>query len=197
MIHSLAVYAASSTKIHPAYFAAARQLGEILAANDIRLVYGAGNMGLMGEIADTVLAKGGKVTGVIPQFMVEQAWEHQGCTELIVTKDMHERKATIERISDAMLALPGGIGTFEEVLESLTWKQLGLHCKPIILLNVDGYYDNLIRCIDQMVEENFMRDMHRSMLTIVHTPEEVLPAIEQALQQTDIWKENIRKQAKI
>ncbi len=197
MIQSLAVYAASSTKISPRYFDAARQLGEILASNHIRLIYGAGNMGLMGEIADAVLAHDGEVTGVIPQFMVEQEWEHRGCTELIVTKDMHERKATIERISDAMLALPGGIGTFEEVLESLTWKQLGLHSKPIILLNVDGYYDNLIRCIDQMVEENFMRDMHRSMLTVVTSPEEVLSAIEQALAQTELWKDNIRKQAKI
>ncbi len=197
MIQSLAVYAASSTKIAPCYFAAAKQLGEILAAHNIRLVYGAGNMGLMGEIADSVLANGGEVTGVIPQFMVEQAWEHRGCTELIITKDMHERKATIEHISDAMLALPGGIGTFEEVLESLTWKQLGLHSKPIVLLNINGYYDNLLRCINQMVEENFMRDMHRAMLTVVHSPEEVLPAIEQALTQVEQWKENIRKQAKI
>ncbi len=197
MITSLAVYAASSTKISPRYFEAAKKLGEVLASNGIRLVYGAGNMGLMGEIADAVLAHGGEVTGVIPQFMVEQEWEHRGCTELIVTKDMHERKATIERISDAMLALPGGIGTFEEVLESLTWKQLGLHCKPIILLNVDGYYDNLIRCIDQMVEEYFMRDMHRSMLTVVERVEDVLPAIEAALGQTEQWKDNIRKQAKI
>ncbi len=192
MIRSLAVYAASSTKINPCYFAAARRLGEILAAHDIRLVYGAGNMGLMGEIADSILAHGGKVTGVIPAFMVEQHWEHTGCSELIVTRDMHERKATIERISDAMLALPGGIGTFEELLECLTWKQLGIHTKPIIVLNVNGYYDNLLRCIDQMVEENFMRDIHRDLLTVVNTPEDVLDAIAKTPTVSDM-----RKHAKI
>ncbi len=192
MIKSLAVYAASSTKIPAIYFDAARRLGEILATNHIRLVYGAGNMGLMGEIADAVLENHGEVTGVIPAFMVEQDWDHKGCTETIVTRDMHERKATIERISDAMLALPGGCGTFEELLECLTWKQLGLHTKPIILLNTNGYYDNLLRCLDQMVEENFMRDIHRNLITVVNTPEEVLSAIEKAPEVT-----NMRKHAKI
>ncbi len=192
MITSLAVYAASSTQIRPAYFAAAHRLGKILAQHHIRLVYGAGNMGLMGEIADTVLAYGGEVTGVIPQFMIEQEWEHRGCTELIVTRDMHERKATIERISDAMLALPGGVGTFEELLECITWKQLGIHTKPIIILNVDGYYDNLLCCINQMVDEQFMRPMHRDLFTVVTSPEDVLSAIDAAPTVTDM-----RKHAKI
>ncbi len=192
MIKTLAVYAASSTQIPTIYFDAARRLGEILAEHHIRLVYGAGNMGLMGEIADAVLAHGGEVTGVIPAFMVEQKWEHQGCTELLVTRDMHERKATIERISDAMLALPGGCGTFEELLECITWKQLGIHTKPIIILNVDGYYNNLLRCIDQMVEENFMREMHRDLFIVVEKPEDVLEAIENAPSVS-----NMRKHAKI
>lgn len=193
MITSLAVYAASSTQVKPAYFDAAKRLGEILGQNKITLVYGAGNMGLMGAIADATLAIGGKVTGVIPQFMVEQHWEHRGCTELIITKDMHERKATICRISDAMVALPGGIGTFEELTECLTWKQLGLHAKPIVILNTEGYYDSLITCLDRMVEEKFMRDIHRTMFTVVNHPEEVLTAIENS----PSWDTSLRKQAKI
>ncbi len=192
MVKSVAVYAASSTQIKEEYFVAAHQLGEIFAANNVQLVYGAGNMGLMGEIADAVLARNGHVVGVIPQFMVEQEWEHRGCTELIVTKDMHERKSTIERISDAMVALPGGVGTFEELLECITWKQLGLHTKPIVILNINGYYDPLLHCLDKMVEENFMRDIHRGLFQVVTLPEEVLPAIEQAPIVTDM-----RKHAKI
>lgn len=192
-IHSLAVYAASSTQLSERYFAAARRMGEILAAEHIRLVYGAGCIGLMGEIADSVLRCGGEVTGVIPQFMVEQNWHHTGCTDLIITQTMHERKATIAELSDAMLALPGGIGTFEELLEILTWKQLGLHTKPVVLLNTDGYYDNLLRCMQQMVDENFMRDMHRQMYQVVSTPEEVLPAIINS----PVWDKSVRKHAKI
>lgn len=193
MIHSLAVYAASSTKIKSAYFAAAKRLGEILAGHGIRLVYGAGNMGLMGEVADAVLANGGEVTGVIPQFMVEQHWEHSGCSNLIVTQDMHERKATIMHEADALLALPGGMGTFEELTEVLTWKQLGLHTKPIVILNVGGYYDDLLRCFDRMAEEHFMRDIHKQMYVVVSSPEEVLTAIEHAPE----WDVANRKAAKI
>lgn len=193
-IHSLAVYAASSTQIAPVYFDCARRLGQILAQHRIRLVYGAGNMGLMGEVADAVLAGGGCVTGVIPEFMVEQHWEHRGCTDLIITPDMHRRKAAIAEQADAMLALPGGIGTFEELLEVLTWKQLGLHTKPIVILNANGYYDNLLRCFDQMVEEHFMRDIHNNLMyCVVHSPEEVLDAIANA----PAWDKSIRKAAKI
>lgn len=194
MIKSLAVYAASSSQIDAAYFQQAHRLGEILAQHHIRLIYGAGNMGLMGEVADAVLANGGEVTGVIPAFMVEQGWDHKGCTDLIVTRDMHERKSTIEQQADAMLALPGGIGTFEELLEMLTWKQLGLHTKPIVLLNVNHYYDNLLRCFDQMVAEHFMRAMHNEqMYSVVQTADEVLDALENAPK----WDTSVRKHAKI
>ncbi len=189
---NIAVYCASSTQIKPAYFEAARCLGDIFVENHITLVYGAGNMGLMGEIADAMLAHRGQVIGVIPQFMVEQDWDHKGCTETIVTRDMHERKATIERISDAMVALPGGCGTFEELFECITWKQLGLHTKPIVILNTDGYYDNFVRCVDQMVEENFMRGIHRDLFSVVNTPEEVLSAILNSPRVSDM-----RKHAKI
>lgn len=193
-IHALAVYAASSTQVAPSYVAAAKRLGEILAAAHIRLIYGGGHAGLMGAIADSALSHGGEVTGVIPQFMVEQGWEHKGCTELIITKDMHERKEIIAQQADAFVALPGGIGTFEELLEILTWKQLGLHTKPIGILNVDGYYDLLLQCFQQMVEGHMMRSVHlEDMMTIIDTPEDVLPK----LQAAPMWDKSIRKAAQI
>lgn len=193
-ISSLAVYAASSSQVNPVYFDCARRLGQILAKQGIRLIYGAGNMGLMGAVANAVLENGGCVTGVIPAFMVEQHWEHRGCSQLIITRDMHERKATIAEQSDAMLALPGGIGTFEELLEILTWKQLGLHTKPVVILNINGYYDNLLRCFDQMVEEHFMREIHNKLMyCVVTSPEEVPDALANA----PSWDASIRKAAQI
>jgi uncharacterized protein (TIGR00730 family) len=176
-IQSIAVYCASSNKVRPLFMEAAEQLGTIFAANDIRLVYGDGGIGLMAAVAKGALDAGGKVTGVIPRFMVEQGWNNPRSTETIVTETMHERKATICDISDAMVALPGGIGTFEELLECLTWKQLGLHSNPVVILNTDGYYDRLLSCIDLMVEEQMMRPIHKNMFVVVSTPQEVLPAI--------------------
>ena len=176
-INSVCVYSASSTKIDAVYFQAADTLGYLLAEHRIRLINGAGSIGLMRSVADAVLKNGGEVTGVIPRFMVEQGWNNPRSTETIVTETMHERKATICNISDAMVALPGGIGTFEELLECLTWKQLGLHNNPVVILNTDGYYDRLLACIDLMVEEQMMRPIHKNMYVVVSTPEEVLPAI--------------------
>lgn len=193
MIKNLAVYAASSNQVNSDCFSAARRLGEILAENDVRLIYGAGKVGLMGAIADGVLAAGGKVTGVIPQFMVDAGWCHTGLKDLIITESMHERKATICDMADAMIALPGGIGTFEELLECLTWKQLGLHTKPIVILNIGGYYGNLLRCLDQMVDEHFMRELHKDMYMVVDSPEEVLSAIEKCPR----WDCSVRKQAQL
>lgn len=193
MIKNLTVYAASSMQVSEEYINAARQLGRILAENDIRLIYGAGKVGLMGAIAQGVLENGGKVTGVIPEFMVEQGWAHDGLDELIVTRSMHERKALICERADAMLALPGGIGTFEELLECLTWKQLGLHTKPIVLLNTNGFYDNLLKCLDQMVEEKFLRDIYHNMYRIASTPEQVLSAIADCPE----WDSSVRKQAQM
>ncbi len=193
MIQNLTVYAASSMQVKQEYFIAAQKLGHILAENDIRLVYGAGKVGLMGAIADAVIQDEGKVTGVIPEFMVEQGWCHDGLDRLIVTNSMHERKATICQLGDAMVALPGGVGTFEELLECITWKQLGLHTKPVVILNTDGYYDNLLRCFDQMVEERFMRKLHQSMYMVVSKPEDVIPAILSC----PPWDPSIRKQAQL
>jgi uncharacterized protein (TIGR00730 family) len=176
-IKSIAVYCASSNKVRPSFIAAAEELGAIFASEGIRLVYGDGGIGLMAAVAKGCLDAGGKVTGVIPQFMVDQGWNNPRSTETIITQTMHERKATICQISNAMVALPGGIGTFEELLECLTWKQLGLHHNPIVILNTDGYYDKLLACIDLMIDEQMMRPIHKEMFTVVSTPQEVLPAI--------------------
>ena len=176
-IKSIAVYCASSNKIRASFVEAAEKLGAIFASHGIRLVYGDGGIGLMAAVAKGVLDAGGEAIGVIPRFMVEQGWNNPRSTKTIVTETMHERKATICNISDAMVALPGGIGTFEELLECLTWKQLGLHNNPVVILNTDGYYDRLLSCIDLMVDEQMMRPIHKDMYVVVSTPEEVLPAI--------------------
>lgn len=192
-IKKVAIYCASSTKIRPVYFDAAACLGHIFAREGVQMVYGAGNMGLMGTMADALVADGGKMTGVIPQFMVDQDWHHKGCTELVVTKDMADRKTTIWQISDALVALPGGIGTLDELSEILVLKQLGIHTKPIVILNTDGYYDLLLKALDRMVEEHFLLPLHQGMYTVVSTPEEVLPAI----YAQERWSKDSRKHAKI
>jgi len=189
----ICVYCASSTKINSVYFDAAQHLGEIIAKAGMQLVYGGGSLGLMGTIADSVLASGGQVTGVIPHFMCEQEWGHQGLTELIKTKTMHERKEKMAMMSDAAVALPGGCGTLEELLEVITWKQLGIFTKPIIIVNILGYYDSLIEMLHRAVEENFMRDMHRNIWTVVDHPQDVLPAILNSPK----WDKNVRKFAAI
>lgn len=176
-ISSVAIYCSSSSRVRSSYVEAAQRLGVLLAESGIRMIYGDGGIGLMAAAADGALSAGGEVLGVIPQFMVDAGWNNPRSTRTIVTNDMHERKATICREADAMVALPGGIGTFEELLECLTWKQLGLHTCPVVILNTDGYYDRLLSCIDYMIDEQMMRPIHRSMFTVVSTPEEVLPAI--------------------
>ena len=192
-VRSIAVYCASSNKVRASFIAAAERLGELMATNGKRLVYGDGGIGLMAAVARGALNAGGEVVGVIPQFMVDQGWNNPNSTKTIVTQTMHERKSTICEISDAMVALPGGIGTFEELLECLTWKQLGLHHNPVVILNTDGYYDKLLACIDQMVEEQMMRPIHKDMYVVVSEPEEVLPAIENA----PAWDPSTRRLASI
>lgn len=192
-VRSIAVYCASSNKVRASFIAAAERLGELMATKGKRLVYGDGGIGLMAAVARGALNAGGEVVGVIPQFMVDQGWNNPNSTKTIVTQTMHERKSTICEISDAMVALPGGIGTFEELLECLTWKQLGLHHNPVVILNTDGYYDKLLACIDQMVEEQMMRPIHKDMYVVVSEPEEVLPAIENA----PAWDPSTRRLASI
>jgi uncharacterized protein (TIGR00730 family) len=192
-VQTIAVYCASSNKVRSSFIAAAELLGKLIAADGKRLVYGDGGIGLMAAVARGALKAGGEVVGVIPQFMVDQGWNNPNSTSTIVTQTMHERKAKIVEISDAMVALPGGIGTFEELLECLTWKQLGLHSNPVVILNTDGYYDGLLKCIDSMIDEQMMRPIHKEMFVVVNTPQEVLPAIMNAPQ----WDPSTRRLASI
>ena len=192
-IHSIAVYCASSNKLRPTFVEAAERLGFLIAAAGMRVIYGDGGIGLMAAVARGALNNKGEVIGVIPQFMVDQGWNNPNSTQTIVTQTMHERKATICDMCDAMVALPGGIGTFEELLECLTWKQLGLHSNPVVILNTGGYYDNLLACIYLMIEEQMMRPIHRDMFVVVNEPEEVLPAVMNAMD----WDPNTRRLAAI
>lgn len=190
---TIAVYAASSTQIDEAFFEAARQLGKGLAEHNMRLVNGAGSMGLMQASADACLQAGGEVIGVIPTFMVEQNWHHTGLTELIETPDMHVRKQTIAEMNDGCVALPGGCGTMEELLEIITWKQLGLYLNPVVILNVNGYYDPLIAMLERSAEYNFMRKQHLDIWKVASTAEE---AIEMLLT-TPKWDSSVRRFAAI
>ena len=192
-ITSVCVYCASSTKIDPTYFEAARQLGTLLEERHIRLINGAGGIGLMGATADAVLAAGGEVTGVIPRFMVEQGWHHKGLTELIEVEDMHCRKQKMADLGDAVIALPGGCGTLEELLEIITWKQLGLYLKPIVILNTNGYFDPLLDMLQRAMDENFMRRQHGAIWYVAQTPQE---AIEQ-IHTIPLWDSSVRKFAAI
>lgn len=192
-IHSVCVYSASSTKINPVYFEAAGQLGKLLAEHHIRLINGAGSIGLMRSVADAVLDNGGQVTGVIPHFMVEQNWHHTGLTELIEVDSMHTRKQKMADLSDAVIALPGGCGTLEELLEIITWKQLGLYLNPIVILNTNGFFDPLLQMLERAIDEDFMRRQHGDIWAVAHTPEEALGLI----YTTPVWDESIRKFAAI
>ena len=192
-IQSVCVYSASSTKIADCYFRAARELGELLAHHGIRLVNGAGNLGLMRACADACLEAGGQVTGVIPRFMVEQGWHHKGLTRLIETESMHERKQLMADLSDGVIALPGGCGTLEELLEIITWKQLGLYLKPIVILNTNGFYNPLLEMFQQAISQNFMRKEHGNIWHVAQTPEEAV----NLLYTIPHWSKEIRKFAAI
>ena len=192
-IKNVCVYSASSTKIAPVYFAVAEKLGHLLASKGINLINGAGSIGLMAATSNAALASGGTVTGVIPQFMVEQGWHHTGLTQLIETETMHERKRLMADMSDGVIALPGGCGTLEELLEIITWKQLGLYLKPIVVLNVDGYFNPLLEMLQKAIDENFMRPEHGNIWVVAETPEEAV----QLLYDTPVWSKEIRKIAAI
>lgn len=193
MLQRIAVYCSASDGVPEVYNAAAYRMGWLLAEAGIEVVYGDGGIGLMKHLAEGALAAGGKVTGVIPRFMVEQGWNNPRSTRTVVTGSMHERKAAITGMVDAMVALPGGVGTMEELFECLTWKQLGLHGKPIVILNTDGYFDPVLAALDRMVSLRFMQPVHRNaMFTVVTEPEQVLPAICAARP----WDESMRTQAR-
>jgi uncharacterized protein (TIGR00730 family) len=165
-VRSVCVFSGSSPGADLAYRAAARDLGRRLADRGIELVYGGAHVGLMGAIADAALEGGGRVTGVIPQSLVDREIAHPGLTDLRVVDSMHERKAQMAELADAFVALPGGVGTLEELFEVYTWNQLGLHAKPLGLFNVRGYFDGLVRFLDHAVQERFVTPQNRAMLLV-------------------------------
>ena len=170
----ICVFCGSASGRAPTYAAAARELGKLLAKRGIGLVYGGGNVGLMGELADAVLDAGGRAIGVIPQRLVDREIAHGGLTELHVVQNLHQRKALMAELADAYLTLPGGVGTMEELFEVWSWGRLGLHSKPCGLLNVDGYFDSLRTLTDQMVTEGFLEPEYRKMLLIEEQPSVLL-----------------------
>lgn len=174
----LAVYCGSSTGANPVYSNQAKKLGQIMVNHGHNLVYGAGNVGLMGVIADEILGLGGEVIGVIPQHLVDMEVAHTNCTELIITETMHERKAIMAERSDGFIAMPGGIGTLEEVIEVMTWTQLGLHQKPIAFYNVNGYFDKLFDFFTHMMEEKLLKSAPIDQLICESDPTELIKKIQ-------------------
>jgi hypothetical protein len=174
---SICVFCGSSAGTRPVYAEAARATGRLLAERGIGLVYGGGNVGLMGEVADAVLAAGGEVTGVIPRALMEREVGHRGLTTLHVVGSMHERKALMVDLADGFVALPGGYGTLDELCEALTWSQLGIHAKPCGVLNVDGYFDALLALFDHATREGFVRPAHRELVLQSSDPAALLDAM--------------------
>lgn len=170
----ICVFLGSNGGRRTVYMDAATALGTLLAREGIGLVYGGASVGLMGALANATLEAGGEVTGIIPQRLVEKEIAHRGLSDLRVVGSMHERKALMAELSDGFVALPGGIGTLEELFEVWTWAQLGSHGKPCALLNTDGYYDRMLGFLDHTVEEGFMRRAHRDMLLVAQYPEQLL-----------------------
>ena len=192
-IKNVCVYSASSTKIAPVYFAVAEELGQLLALHGINLINGAGSIGLMAATSNACLAAGGTVTGVIPRFMVEQGWQHKSLTQLIETETMHERKQIMAEMSDGVIALPGGCGTMEELLEIITWKQLGIYLNPIIILNIDGFYNPLLEMLQRAIDGNFMRPEHQNIWQVTTSAQQAI----ELLYTSPIWNKDVRKFAAI
>ena len=171
------MYCASSAKIDSAYFEATEALAKSLVANDCQVVFGGGSSGLMGKLADTVLENGGRIRGIMPQFMNEVEWGHKGVSDFIYTHTMHERKAKFLEGTDAIIALPGGPGTFEELFEAITLRKLGQISTPIVVLNTNGYFNLFADLMQQAVSEKFMTDDGESVWKMVNEPEDVIPCI--------------------
>ena len=185
-LRSICVFCGSSAGNSPAYRHASLALADLLAQSQRSLVYGGADIGLMGAVADRVLEQGGRVIGVIPQSLVDVEVAHEGLSELHITDGMHSRKAKMAEQSDAFIAMPGGLGTLEELFEVLTWGQLGYHNKPIGLLNVEGYYDALLEFLDVAATRGFMRQAHRDLLQVASQPEQLLNLLETAKPLQDI-----------
>jgi uncharacterized protein (TIGR00730 family) len=192
-VKNICIYCASSNKAAEVYGDTAYELGALLAKEGITVITGAGSIGLMRKVEDGALDNGGKAIGVIPQFMVEQNWHHTGLTQLVETETMHERKQLMANLSDGVIALPGGCGTMEELLEIITWKQLGLYLKPIVILNVNGFYDPLLEMLQRAIDGNFMRREHQTIWQVATSAEEAI----QLLYTTPMWSKEVRKFASI
>src|SRR5450759_329764 len=190
---TICVFASSSSRINSEYATAASKLGLLLARAKMNVVYGGGGIGLMGKLADAVLENGGTITGVIPSFMKDEGWSHSDVKEMIITQDMGERKKQMFAMADAIVALPGGVGTLEELTEAITLKQLGLYKGPIIILNTLDYYKSFIDFLEHMISGNFLRYEHKDIWEIADTPEEVLVY----LTKNDGWLHDPRSIAKI
>lgn len=180
-VTSLCVFCGANTGTRAIYREGAAALGRAMAANGTALVYGGGRVGMMGAIADAVLGGGGNVTGVIPDFLVDKEIAHPGASEMIVVPDMHTRKKAMFDRSEAFCVLPGGVGTLDETFEIVTWRQLHRHNKPIVLLNLDGYWSHLVGLIERIIEEGFMHKGNSALVTVVDRPEDVLRAVEAEL----------------
>lgn len=178
MVQKVCIFSGSSPSVNKIYLEETWLLGKLLAEASISVNYGCGAFGLMGALADSMLHHKGKITGIIPSFMVEYGWSNPKITETIITHDMRERKKLMITDVDAIIALPGGIGTLEELMEVITLKQLGQFSKPIILLNTNGFYNHLIIFLEEMIRQDFLRDFHRGLWAVVDKPSEVIPAIE-------------------
>ncbi len=190
---TICVFASSSSRINNEYAVAASDLGRLFAGSNIDVVYGGGGIGLMGNLADSVIKNGGKIKGVIPSFMKDEGWDHTGVEDMIITSDMGERKKMMFSLSDGVVALPGGIGTLEELTEAITLKQLGLYKGPIIILNTLNFYSSLIDFLEHMVSGHFLRFEHKGMWEIADTPEAVIAC----LAKKQDWTPDPRKIAKI
>jgi hypothetical protein len=183
----LCVFCGSSPGHDPAYAAAAENLGRVLAARRIGVVFGGGRVGLMGKLADAALAAGGEVIGVIPQALLEREVGHRGLTRLHVVDSMHARKALMSELSDGFIALPGGVGTLEELFEVWTWAQLGIHQKPCGLLDADGFFAPLVGFLDGLVEKGFLHPKYRAILAVASTPQELLECFAAYRPPADRW----------
>jgi len=189
MIRSVCVYCASSGRSSEIYLEAAARLGRILAEAGITIVYGGSSLGSMGQLASAALGAGGKVIGVLPRFMDELEWGNRALTELRIVDDMHERKRVMLELSDAAIALPGGCGTLEELFEAITWKRLGLYFGPVVLVNVNGFFDPCIELLNRCVDERFMDEKHRAMWSVAADPEAVVETLREAPE----WSRDARK----
>ena len=190
---TICVFASSSSRIDNGYATAATSLGILLAQAKMDVVYGGGGIGLMGKLADAVIENGGRITGVIPSFMKDEGWDHSAVSKMIVTSDMGERKKQMFAMADAIVALPGGVGTLEELTEALTLKQLGLYKGPIIILNTLNFYKSFIDFLEHMISGHFLRYEHKGMYEIANTTEEVMAF----LMKKDGWHQDPRSIAKI